>query len=81
MRSEVIEAFEAYAVLAQKNNMTATQLALAFCYQKACVTSTIIGATTIEQLKENIDAYQHKISAELFEEIDQLRWRLRDPAQ
>ena len=81
MRSEVIEACEAYAVLAQKNNMTATQLALAFCYQKACVTSTIIGATTIEQLKENIDAYQHKISAEWFEEIDQLRWRLRDPAQ
>jgi aryl-alcohol dehydrogenase-like predicted oxidoreductase len=81
MRPEVIDACEAYNMLAQKNNMTATQLALAFCYQKACVTSTIIGATTVEQLKENIDAYEQKISPELFEEIDEIRWRLRDPAQ
>lgn len=81
MRPDVIEACEAYAALAKKNNMSATQLALAFCYQKDCVASTIIGATTIEQLKENIDAYTQKISPELFEEIDAIRWTHRDPAQ
>lgn len=81
MRPEVIEACEAYAALAKKNNMSATQLALAFCYQMSCVASTIIGATTLEQLKENIDAYDCQMSPELLEEIDAIRWKLRDPAQ
>jgi len=81
MRPEVIDAAEQYNKLAQKNGLTATQLALAFCYQKACVSSTIIGATNLDQLKENLDAYEKKLSPELFEEIDAIRWRLRDPAQ
>ena len=80
MRPEVVAAAQEYAQLAEKNNMTATQLALAFCYQKECVASTIIGATNIAQLKENIEAYAVKLSPELFAQIDAIRWRLRDPA-
>ena len=34
--------------------MTATELSLAWCYTRPFVTSTIIGATTMDQLKENI---------------------------
>ena len=40
-----------YVEIALKHGMTPTQLALAWCRQRSCVTSTIIGATSAEQLK------------------------------
>ena len=40
--------------LAKKNNMSLTELSLAFVNQRPFVTSNIIGATTMDQLKENI---------------------------
>ncbi|WP_288689393.1 NADP(H)-dependent aldo-keto reductase, partial [uncultured Acinetobacter sp.] len=50
-------ATEQYAQLAEKYGLTLTQLALAFIKQQFFVTSTIIGATNLDQLKENIDAF------------------------
>ncbi len=40
-----------YADVAQKHGLTPTQLALAWCKSRWQVTSTIIGATSMEQLK------------------------------
>ncbi len=40
----------------QANSMTATQMALAFCYTKWQVASTIIGVTSVAQLDEDLDA-------------------------
>jgi aryl-alcohol dehydrogenase-like predicted oxidoreductase len=51
------QAISAYAELANVYNMTPAQLALAWCDQVDGVTSTIIGATTMTQLKENIQAF------------------------
>jgi len=51
------EAAQAYVGVAKKYGITAAQLALAWCDQIDGVTSTIIGATTMDQLKENIDAF------------------------
>ena len=45
-----------YLEIAQKNNMSLTKMALAFINQQPFVTSNIIGATNLEQLKENIDS-------------------------
>ena len=45
------EAVSEYAAIAQKYGVTPTQLALAFCQSRWFVTSTIIGATSIPQLK------------------------------
>jgi aryl-alcohol dehydrogenase-like predicted oxidoreductase len=45
-------------------------MALAYCYQKDFVTSTIIGATTMEQLKSNIDAQNVTLSAEILKDIE-----------
>jgi aryl-alcohol dehydrogenase-like predicted oxidoreductase len=42
-----------------------TELSLAFIEQQPFVTSTIIGATTVEQLKENIDTIQVTLSEEV----------------
>jgi len=47
-----------YVEIALKYGMTPTQLALAWCHQRSCVTSTIIGATSAEQLKVTVAASQ-----------------------
>ncbi len=66
------QATSAYAKLAKANNMTPAQLALAWCNQVDGVTSTIIGATTNEQLQENIDAFDMTLSEELLADIDKV---------
>ena len=55
-------------------------MALAFCYTKWQVASTIIGVTTLAQLDEDIDAWGTTLSPEVLAEIDAIRWQLRDPA-
>jgi aryl-alcohol dehydrogenase-like predicted oxidoreductase len=80
-REDALESARAYNALARRHGLTPTQMALAFCYGKWQVTSTIIGATSLAQLDENIDAWGTTLSPELLCEIDQLRWKHRDPAQ
>jgi aryl-alcohol dehydrogenase-like predicted oxidoreductase len=60
-----LETAKRYADLARANGLTPTQLALAWCYSRWFVASTIIGATSLKQLKENIDAYEVELSDEL----------------
>ena len=69
-----------YNDLARDHGMTPTQMALAFCYQKWQVASTIIGVTSIAQLDENIAAYDTKLSPDVLEAIDRIRLESRDPA-
>lgn len=66
------QATKAYAALAKANNITPAQLALAWCDQVDGVASTIIGATSNEQLKENIDAFDMTLSEELLADIDKV---------
>lgn len=65
-------AIDAYIALAQKHDWDVCQMALAFCQQQNFVTATIIGATTMEQLKSNIDAFDMTLSDEILEDIDRL---------
>ncbi|MGL3000935.1 NADP(H)-dependent aldo-keto reductase [Flavobacterium sp. RSSB_23] len=69
-----------YNEIAQQNGLTLTQLALAFIEQQPFVTSTIIGATTMEQLKENIDTINVTLSEELLQAIDGVQAKNPDPA-
>ena len=69
-----------YNEIAQQNGLTLTQLALAFIEQQPFVTSTIIGATTMEQLKENIDTINVTLSEELLQAIDAIQAKIPDPA-
>ncbi len=69
-----------YNGIAQQNGLTLTQLALAFIEQQPFVTSTIIGATTMEQLKENIDTINATLSEELLQAIDGVQAKIPDPA-
>nr|WP_315159475.1 NADP(H)-dependent aldo-keto reductase [uncultured Flavobacterium sp.] len=69
-----------YHEIAQQNGLTLTELALAFIEQQPFVTSTIIGATTMDQLKENIDTINVTLSEELLQAIDAVQAKIPDPA-
>lgn len=79
-RPEALAAARRYSALAREHGLTPTQLALAWCYGKWQVASTIIGVTSLAQLEENIDAWGTTLSPELLKQIDQVRWEMRDPA-
>jgi aryl-alcohol dehydrogenase-like predicted oxidoreductase len=79
-RPESLAAARRYNALAREHGLTPTQLALAFCYTKWQVASTIIGVTSVAQLDEDLDAWGTMLSPELLKAIDQIRWELRDPA-
>jgi aryl-alcohol dehydrogenase-like predicted oxidoreductase len=65
-------AAQAYVDLANSFNLTPAQMALAWCDQIKGVTSTIIGATTMNQLEENISAFNTELSKELINEINNI---------
>lgn len=74
------EATKLYNEIAKKNGLTLTEMALAFVNQQAFVNSTIIGATTMEQLKENIASIDLVLSAEILKEIDEVQAIIPNPA-
>ncbi len=73
-------ATEQYAQLAEKHGLTPTQLALAFIKQQFFVTSTIIGATNLDQLKENIQAFEIDLSTEILQGIEDIHRQQPNPA-
>jgi len=79
-RPEALVAARRYNALAREYGLTPTQLALAFCYTKWQVASTIIGVTSVAQLDEDLAAWGTTLSPELLAAIDAIRWELRDPA-
>jgi aryl-alcohol dehydrogenase-like predicted oxidoreductase len=80
-RPEALVAARRYNALAIENGMTPSQMALAFCYTKWQVASTIIGVTSMAQLDADLDAWGTTLSPELLAAIDAIRWEMRDPAQ
>ena len=70
----------AYQEIAQKHSLTLTELALAFVNQLPFVTSNIIGATKMEQLKENIGSIGVELSQEIIDEINAVHARIPNPA-
>ena len=65
-----MKAYDEYYKLAKDNGMTMVQLAQSFVNSRPFVTSNIIGATTMEQLKENIDSIDIELTNEIMEKIN-----------
>jgi aryl-alcohol dehydrogenase-like predicted oxidoreductase len=74
------EAVKLYQEIAHKHGLTLTELALAFVQQQSFVTSSIIGATTMEQLKENIATIDIVLSEEILNDINAIQAVIPDPA-
>ena len=73
-------ATEQYAQLAEQHDLTLTQLSLAFIKQQFFVNSTIIGATNLDQLKENIQAFEIELSTDVLEGIEAIHRQQPNPA-
>jgi aryl-alcohol dehydrogenase-like predicted oxidoreductase len=79
-KPNVAPAVHAYAELAKQHGLTLTQLALGFVRSRWFVSSTIIGASSLAQLKETLPATRTPISAELLAEIDAIHLQYTNPA-
>jgi len=73
-------AIQKYLELADKYNISLAHLALAFVNQQPFVTSNIIGATTMAQLKENISSVDVVLSEEVLNEIEAIHTVIPNPA-
>lgn len=75
-----LDAVKRYKAIAEKNGITLTELSLAFINQLPFVTSNIIGATKMSQLKENIGSIHINLSEETLKEIEQVHAAIPNPA-
>lgn len=74
------DATRAYIKLAQQHGLDVCQMALAFVNSRNFVTSNIIGATSINQLKSNIDSINIKLSADVINGINAIQYQNPNPA-
>jgi aryl-alcohol dehydrogenase (NADP+) len=79
-KPNVEPAVACYAGLAKKAGMSPAAMAIAFCRSRWFCASTIIGATTLAQLEENIDACEVVLSDDLLREIDVTHLSYPNPA-
>ncbi len=79
-KPEATQAITEYINLAKKHNLSSAQFALAFVNSRPFVSSTLIGATTLDQLKENIISHEVTLSEDILNEIDAIHLRIQNPA-
>jgi aryl-alcohol dehydrogenase-like predicted oxidoreductase len=79
-KEQGVKATEAYVALAKEHNLKPAQMALAFCNTRPFVTSTIVGATTLEQLEENIESIDVELSDEVLDGIEQIHIVYSNPS-
>lgn len=79
-KPNVNAAVEHYAGIAKKHALTPVQLALSWTYHRWCVTSTIIGVTTLDQLRENIMAWDVPLTEVARSDIEAAHLRYTNPA-
>jgi aryl-alcohol dehydrogenase-like predicted oxidoreductase len=79
-KPNVSEAVAAYVEIAKKHHLTPAKLALAFVRSRWFVSSTIIGATTLEQLQENVESVDIVLNKEILSELDAVHSRYSNPA-
>lgn len=66
------DAVHAYIKVAEKHGLDVCQMALAFVNSRPFVTSNIIGATTMDQLKTNIDSINLDLNADVLKDIEEV---------
>lgn len=77
---QALEATKRYFKIAKHHGLSLTQMSLAFINQQPFLTSNIIGATTLEQLKENIDSINVELSEQIIKEINAVHNAIPNPA-
>ena len=75
-----VYAVEEYFKVAKKYKISLTQLSLAFVNQQSFVTSSIIGATTMKQLKEDIESVDVELNSEIIKDVNLVHKNYPNPA-
>ena len=75
-----MKAVEKYAALAKDNNLSLAQMSLAYINSRVFLTANIIGATTMLQLKENINSIDIVLSEDVLKEIEKIHLEFPNPA-
>ena len=73
------EAIKAYVKYAQERQIDPSVFANAFVNSRKFVTSNIIGATNMDQLKLAIDSYEVQLTDEDFKKINEIHYRSPNP--
>ncbi|MFP3182066.1 MAG: NADP(H)-dependent aldo-keto reductase, partial [Paraburkholderia sp.] len=79
-KPQSLQAISRYVELAKRHGLSPAQFALAFVNSRPFMTSNLIGATSLAQLKENIASVDVKLSPEVLAEIDALHELQPNPA-
>ena len=66
-------AVEAYYNIAKKYNLDFAKMSIKFCEMQPFISSVIIGATTMEQLKTDIESVNVNITKEIIKEINEVQ--------
>jgi len=74
------KATQLYHDLAHSLGLTLNELAIAFVHHQSFVTSTIIGATSLDQLEENINAFEVRLTDEVIAQINTIQEMIPNPA-
>lgn len=75
-----MRATEFYNEIAKKYEMSLTQMSLSFVNSRSFVTSNIIGASKLSQLKENIESINIDLSEDVLSEIEKVHNMIPNPA-
>lgn len=77
---QALKATEHYFKIAETHGLSLAQMSLAFINQQPFITSNIIGATHLKQLKENIESINVQLSAAVIEQINEVHNMFPNPA-
>ena len=80
LNPRAIQATEAYVDLAKKNDLDPSQMALSYVSSRPFLTSNIIGATSMKQLKMDIESINVELSKEIIKEIESIHKKIPNPA-
>jgi len=80
LNPRAIQATEAYVDLAKKNGLDPSQMALSYVSGRPFLTSNIIGATSMKQLKIDIESINVKLSSEIIKEIESIHEKIPNPS-
>jgi len=78
--TEATNATKEYLKIALDNQLSLTQMSLAFVNQQPFVTSNIIGATNLKQLEENISSIEVNLSEEVLSKINEVHSKIPNPS-
>lgn len=79
-RGPCVKATRKYVALAQKHGLKPVQMALAFVTSRPFLTSNIIGATTLQQLQENIGSIEVALNEDILKEINDIQESIPNPS-